>query len=57
MNVSKKTLSGGLFFLIVGPWSLQFSIFDLRFGFYAKFQPRGWILRSVDLKLTTVFWF
>ena len=33
------------------------TIFDLRFGFYAKIQPRGWILRSVDLILTVVFWF
>ena len=39
------------------PQCPEFSIFDLRFGFYAKFQPRGWILRSVDLKLTIVFWF
>ena len=40
-----------------GPWSPEFSILDLRFGFYTKNQPRGWILRSVDLKLTIVFSF
>ena len=52
-----KKLSGGSFFPIFGPWSPEVIIFDLRFGFYAKFQPRGWILRSVDLRLTIVFWF
>ena len=49
--------SGGSVFPILGHWSPEFSIFYLRFGFYAKFQPRGWILRSVDQKLTIVFWF
>ena len=51
-----KVLKGS-FFPIFGPWSPEFTIFDLRFGFYAKFQPTGWILRSVDLILTIVFWF
>ena len=39
------------------PGSLRFTILDLRFGFYAKIYPRGQILRSVDLKFTTVFTF
>ena len=57
MNVLKQKLSGGSFFQIFGPWSSEFTILHLRFGFYAKVHPRGWILRSVDLKLTIVFWF
>ena len=39
------------------PLELGIHILDLRFGFYAKIHPRGWILRSVDLKLTRVFTF
>ena len=57
MNVFRRKNLKGSFFPIFGPWSLEFTILDLRFGFYAKFQPRGWILRSVDLNLTIVFWF
>ena len=57
LKILCKKLSGGSVFPIFGPWSPEFSILDLRFGFYAKFQPRGWILRSVHLKLTIVFWF
>ena len=55
MNVLKQKKLKGLFFPIFGPWSPEITIFDLRFGFYAKFQPRGLILRSVDLILTIVF--
>ena len=36
-----KKLSGGSFFPIFGPWSPEFISLDLRFGFYARFQPRG----------------
>ena len=57
LKVLLNVLLKGSFFSIFGRRSPEITIFDLRFGFYAKFQPMGSILRSVDLNLTIVFWF
>ena len=54
---AKTKKNKGPVFPFLGPWISEFSILHLRFGFYAKFYPRGQILRSVDLKFTRVFTF